>query len=582
MASILETFYILFKSNSDDLKKGQDEAKRSSQDLQDKLDDTTEHGNALATSLIDKFKEVGIAVAAAFGAERVGEFILKTAEANAQLGLTAERLGIAVEDIYAWGQAVEVTGGNVNDFIGTLDGLNRGVADIATKGTSRLKPFFDELKVRVTDGPKQVRPLVDILGDLADKLSGKSAQERAGIAERLQIDQGTLLMLAQGRRAVEDLVREQKELGTVTKEDTEIAHRYARSVEEVEDRFRLLATRIGSSFLPIVTQVFDWFGRAIDFLNKHRAIVEGFFIGVGAVIGIAFLPEILAATAGVLAFVFTTLAIPLAIAAVGVAFGLLYDDIQNFLAGNNSVIGELSKKWPELGETIKHMAKQSSEAWDTFVDGLVASKDLITSILNLTQTAFNNHADTVQKRQQALYEQNRKNWPEMSKNVDAFNDAMDRLGKKVESMLGGVVGWFLETFGMIPKALHKYAQEIDAQNIAMGGKPTFIHAIGDRGAVALKPNFLTPKAPQAVMPTFEVEGLKSARKMIAGADTSPLNSAAISSQQTQKTQNINVGPITVNVDAHGSDAKEISSHVEHHLKTALRQAVDQHDDGVQN
>lgn len=592
MSSILETFYILFDSNAQQVKQGAKEAGAATKTLESEIAGADAAVIAAGEHIARVFENVAIRIASVFAIERVLGFIGSVSNLNAELLVTATRLGLNVSDLDAWGQAAERAGGTREGFAQTLDFLNRGIADIATKGTSRLKPFFDELKIKVTDAPHHVRPLLDILGDLSDKLSGLDAQQRAGIAEKLGIDEGTVLLLAQGRRGVEDLVERQRELGVVTQEDAEKAHAYKIALEDLEQQFRHGATELGSSLLPALADFFRAVQTTFNYLAQHTRLVEGFFIGVAGVVTAVYFPAMVEAIAVTWGFLAPILAVVAPILAVGVALALVTDDVKNFLEGNKSVIGELSKSWPELGETVHKAASSAGRAWDGFVNDLRASKDLIASILNLVNTAYSNSANSQQTSLNKMIADNDKAWPKMAAGVKSFNGDLDALGRAFAHLITGPIGWFLETLGLIPKAFEHYAEQINKVTVSLGGQPA---ALSFAGASAAAVNDQDPttsilrrwavQGPQAgfTLPpdTDAAQAVGQAQAAFKTVDLTPLSSiggtSILNSHAGDRTLTINA-PVTLN--APGADAPALAEEFGKHLDAQIRQAVDHFDNGV--
>lgn len=560
MSGVLDTFYILFKSNAAEAEKGAKQATEAGKELEHGLGRMDAVAVQAGEHIIETFKEVGATLLGVFAAERLFEFTKEVVELNAQLGITAERLGIDVEELYAWQQATERAGGSADGFNSTLDYLNRGMADIATKGTSRLKPFFDELKISVTDAAHKVRPLTTILGELADKFSKMDAQQRAGIGEKLGIDQGTLLLLAQGRRAVEDIVNQEKALGAVTKEDTEIAHAFHIQMHDLGDAFHAVATAVASTILPGLSKVVGYITEFVQFLSTHKGLVEGFFVGVGTVIATTLLPAVIKAVVWVGALAVEFLAVPLAIAAVIAAFAFLYDDIQNFLAGNNSIIGELSKKWPIIGETVREVAKDIGAAFEWAKGFFGNFIQFIASGVNLLYTLFQKFGEGVRDRFTGVSEGLAKAFPFWAK-------VFKEIGGLIEwliGLVGKLVGWFAKfsigTIAALPKALGNWAKDLDKGAVALGGTTPGQKVAAASGAIA---------------------GVVAARDKIAAANASPLNAERPAAGAVVNKHITVNAPVTVNAKTDAS-ADDIAGAVHGHIGDQVRQAVGHFDDGVKS
>jgi hypothetical protein len=113
-------------------------------------------------------------------------------------------------------------------------------------------------------------------------------------------------------------------------------------------------------------------------LTEHKTLIEGFFIGIAAAVTTYYGPAMAATAIETLIAISPLLLIIGTMFLLAAAFALVYDDVVNFLEGNNSVIGELSKRWPLIGETVKAVARVIGEAinnpkklWHDFVNGLV-------------------------------------------------------------------------------------------------------------------------------------------------------------------------------------------------------------------
>lgn len=555
MASLLETFFILFDSNADKVKKGADDAKRSTNDLDDSLTQSDRNAQALGDSITSAFKAAALGFAAAFGGNEIKDLVLGQAELNEQLGVTSKRLGIQVEDLDAWGQAAQRSGGSAEGLYQTLDFLNKGMADIATKGTSRLKPFFDELKIKVTDGPKQVRPLLDILGDLSDKLSKMGAQQAAGIGEKLGIDPGVLIMLQSGRRGVEDLVQRQKELGVATEADTEAAHKFEMSLQDLEQQGRHLATGIGSVILPYLERFFDWVGKIVDYLSGHKELVEGFFIGVAGAITAYYLPAVIDGIVATIAFLAPWLLLIGIIAAIGAIVGLVFDDIKNYMEGHKSVIGEIEKRWPKIAEAVREFGHVVGEVFAYITDLAEAFGGLAAAVFTLVFGVWKIGAHYAAEAFGVFMGVARAgvNW--FLKTFPWVGDAFKGLVEGFQTygkVIGAIWDWIVDRVKNAADIIRGLTKGISAISVALG---------------------ITAAAPSLAHPAT-VAAINTAQVALAG-----VNGTNVPVGHTHKTLSLSTGPITINTQA--TDAPGILHDFSTSLHNEMRQALDHFDDGVQ-
>ena len=362
--SVLDTFYILFKTNKDEVKKGFDEASAAGDKFEEHLSAADRHVAVVGEKIKETFKDIGLAIAGAFAAEKLFEFGRETIETNARLAETQERIGGTVEDLGALQAAVTRFGGSADGVTASIDFLNKGIAGLTVAGgTSRLKPFFDALGISAIGDAGKVKSYLQIYREIAGALAGKTTEERAGIGERFGLDPGLLLVLSKGRQSFDELIAREKELGVTSQEDAEHASEFMHAMADLRQIFFHVATAVTSSLLPALQAIVDGFIWFTRFIREHQQAVQAFFVIVAGALTTVYLPAVIRATIATLAFLAPFILIPALIGAVIAAFALLYDDIQNFLAGNKSVIGELAKKWPEVGQAVRTVAADVSEAF---------------------------------------------------------------------------------------------------------------------------------------------------------------------------------------------------------------------------
>lgn len=581
--AILDTFYTLFKTNSEEIRKGYQDAEKDTNKFLDSVKHADDGVHIAGQKIIETFGEIGAATAAAFAFEHVKQFIESTIELNAHLHETSERIGVDVENLAALQSAATRFGGSAEGVTGTLDFLNRGLADIAVKGTSRLKPFFDELKINVFDSHHRVKGLMEIVSELAHAMEGKTAQEKAGLGERFAFDPGLLLAMADGRRGLEDIIKRQKELGLTTKEDAEAADIFEKKMADLRVQLGHVGNQIVGGLLPILGKVVDTVMGFVGFLEKHKSLVEGFFIGIGGVIATFYTPQIIKAAIATAVLLAKVLLIPALIAAAFAVFAFIYDDIKNFLEGNKSVIGELSKRWPIIGEVVHGVANAVVTAWDWMVDTVKGGAAFISGLGKLIGAALGVIGRDAVSVARAFAQA----FPGVVAVFQAVGDKIGWVLGLVEKLFGwvgrfaaGVGKDFLKSqvdgLKALPGALKaagagftQAANNISPQPAYAGGGAKAVQAI---------------RAAQAAQPAVQaVKAIRAGQQQVAAATATRLSSVtttAITNANRTTTKKIEVktGDITINTQA--KDGTEVVTALGDHLAEHVRKAIAQHDDGV--
>lgn len=570
--SVLEQFFIMFGSNADQVRQGLTQTEAQAAQVQGTLNAADSAGVLLGEHLTAAFKGVAVAAAAFFSLDAIKELVTGTAEVNAQLNVTSKRLGVSVEDLDAWQRATQRAGGSAEGFTATLDFLNRGLAGLNTPGgTSRLKPFLEELHIPL----KSITGPIALLETLADKSKELGAVKFAGIAERFGIDPGTQLLLANGRRELVEMIARQKELGTVTTEQAEAAHKYEQALDDLKTRFHLVSTSIGGDVLPALSALADGVGKFITFLEAHKNVVTGFFIGVAGVVGTVFYPAMAKAVLVTLEFLAEWLLIPALILAVGVAFALAYDDVIAFLDGNKSVIGELSKKWPELGNTVKGVAKGMREDWDSTVDNFRTGRDVIVSGLNLLGTWWDKNSKDSRKSMEEQNAEWARTYPRWTAWVKELNGWLDTLQKTIAKIWHGddPLDPLAKQYGVKVESWSSFferaAKAFNTATVSLGGKPAALI-----GPAPLNPVAVTP------INANVVTQLEHAGLVLHSVDKSPFNSLGAAGAAGQRVVNYKFDVGNITIETPSADPREHARIVKDHLENELRQTIGHFDDGV--
>jgi len=352
MSSVLDVFYFLFKSDSSEVKTGAQDAEKTVKSLNETLSASGQISEKVGHHFKDLIRQAGSALLAFASVGAVIGGIKGASHFADEISLLSKSVNVNIEDLSAWGDAVEASGGTSAGFQATVQSMTAALSDFATKGNSRAAPFFKELGIRMTDAKGKARNFIDLLPEIATKFEKLSKAESLGIGQKMGLDIGTILLLQSGRREVDAMIAQQKELGVVTKQDGDISEKFNLQLVNTEHAFRSLFITGNSTILPIFTDILKSVEKFVLFLRRHKDIVVGAFIAIGV-----------AAAAAALTFA-PFILIGIAIAAVGAAFALLYDDIRGFYKGSESVIGEMIKRWPIVGkilhiieETIKNIVK---------------------------------------------------------------------------------------------------------------------------------------------------------------------------------------------------------------------------------
>lgn len=344
---ILDTFYLLFQSNSKDLVVGAKDAEKATDNLENKLKETEGVSTKLAGSFSGLIGAASGAIGAILSVSAVISGIHAATEYSHAIGQVSDQLGYSTEVLDAWGGAVEKAGGSASYFYSTVKTMDNALKEMAKGGDAEAAKAFKKLGIHIKDNHKKAREFIDLLPEIAKSFEGLSKSKSDELGSKMHLDSGTIMLLQKGGKEVEALIGRQKELGLVTQKDAEIAEKFKAQQNDTTHAFRSLFVSIASDVLPIFEKIYKFFESVAVYMRKNKDLV------IGSVIGISVALLALVDVGKLLNIVFSKwlIIIPI-LAAIGSSIGLIYEDFVVFRKGGESAIGDIVKKFPELKDML--------------------------------------------------------------------------------------------------------------------------------------------------------------------------------------------------------------------------------------
>lgn len=316
-----------------------------------KIKDIETQAAKTSTTVDALTRTLGTFLALIGGTVALRNFVEDTIASNAALDRFSKNLGMSVEDISAWGNAVEGVGGSAKSLHGTLDMLSKAQTEFALTGQSSLIPYFSALGITLGTVGKQARPVDDILLDLADRFSGMDRTSANNMGRMMGLDQDTLNLLLRGRQEVELTIKRQKEYNAVTKAQAEESSKLQRSMADLRQSFAATGRDLLQQAAPAIEKVLGLFRDFSQWVRENKEFVADFLtvmaVGLGA-IALVTLP-----ITGTVA----------AITALGAAIALLWQDYQTWKRGGDSFIDW--GVWKDRIDAVTDSIKKLRSALDT-------------------------------------------------------------------------------------------------------------------------------------------------------------------------------------------------------------------------
>lgn len=357
--SLLDTFSILFETDAekaekdvDKLSKTLDGTERASDGAADGFTEMDMSAQRSAESVGNLSSSLRDLLAAYLSFSAVKAFVFDQAVATDVVGKFSETLGLNIEKVDAWGEAVIRNGGSAESFRGSVESLNDALTDASIDGAGEIAETLARLGISATDSAGRMKSVFNVLPELADSFQRLSKQEAVGFGRKLGLDQGTILLLQQGRVAVEDLVERQRQLGGRTEEGYKASAIFNDTMADTSRVFVGMADTANQVVLPVLTKILVAFQDGAAWMSENSEVTTAFFVSIAAAITAFYLPAMVSAAAATLAATWPILAIGAAVVAASAAIALMYEDVKAYIGGQSSFIGDLAEKYEWFGDII--------------------------------------------------------------------------------------------------------------------------------------------------------------------------------------------------------------------------------------
>ncbi|MDO9799671.1 peptidoglycan-binding protein LysM [Glaesserella parasuis] len=308
------------------LEKNEKQSKKNEKVAKNLLDAILGFGKALGA--------ISTMIMAGVGLDRL---VKQASQANQELDSMAKNIGMSSHSLATWQGAAEAMGGSASGMANTLSSLSGALTRFQVMGDASVIPFFNALGVAPLDAMGNIRKLEDIMLELADKFSKMDRRTALVMAQGLGIDEETFNTLAQGKEAYQEMLDYQSKVYKSNQDDIETSKKLNKSVSMLNQQFDGLKLMIANAAAPALLTISELTTKFFEFLSRNENLVKGVFMGIVGAMTAVLIPTLLSGAKAALAFMAPFLPAILIVTALGVAFGLLYDDYKKWSEGGNSL-----------------------------------------------------------------------------------------------------------------------------------------------------------------------------------------------------------------------------------------------------
>jgi hypothetical protein len=249
--------------------------------------------------------EVGKQIVETF--ERIGEAIAGVAENGDQLLKTGQKTGIAVEELSQLKYAASLADVGFEELQTSLVRLSVNM-EKASHGTGEAAGAFQALGIHVTDAQGHLKPLGDVMKELADKFSGlEDGPAKAALAIAIFGRAGAALipLLDQGGASLQAMTDEANRFGvSISGPAAEASEKFNDNLKRIGDAAYGLWQTFVERLIPVLSDLFDQFANIIGNSPGIKAAIDAIgaaFSGVllvidGVVVGLRTIFDMLSIT----------------------------------------------------------------------------------------------------------------------------------------------------------------------------------------------------------------------------------------------------------------------------------------------
>lgn len=329
--------------------------------------------SGMTSSIVAKLGVLSAGAAAALSIfSRFGEYVAK---ADA-MGKLANALDVDIEKMHAWGEAAARAGGSVEGFQSSLEQMQGQLSRIALTGTSRMKKIFEGAGLDAGELGRQ-RDAFAVMMDLAEKAETMSKAEFFGLGRSLGLDRGTIMLLQQGRIALKDAIRAQKELGVMTKKDADATADWNDRVSDFNQAMMKLASVVIIMILPTATKALALLNKVIAFIARCERPIKI----AAAALTVILAPAIAQVSKELWKLAFNPALLKIAaIAALIAGLALVIDDFWGWTEGKESAIPW--EKWFGPAKDAKAKIEDLGKSFDTLIESAKNAFGVIPQVID--------------------------------------------------------------------------------------------------------------------------------------------------------------------------------------------------------
>lgn len=467
-----------------------------------------------------------------------------------------------IESIDKLGREINITTQDVDAFSGSVAALGgtRSAAQADLSAMAKAFGFAGDSMEKVLQ--------------TADKVQGMSFSEAKKTLGGLGVeDNGTVEMLMKGREELSRMMETQKDYGGITRESIEQSISFNNAMLSLEQSAGLLKNSLMGMLISALAQGLDWLEKIVVFAKENKNFVTGFFIAVAAVVTGKYVHAMKLAQISTWTAMLPVMAVVAGILLLAAVFALVYDDIMNFIDGNDSMIGRILDSYPGLKAVILTVWEAFVVLFDFIMSVIGVVADIVVAAYNTMNTALNEFIDWLTASIQGVMA-----WgAEFEAVFDTVSDAVVGIFTWLWEQIEEILGWISKGMDLV-----KEGWSTVKGWVGMGDSAEIEQNVNRTVTTKGKLEYSIPETP----PLSEEETLKLAGQItghvttLAANPMASLTSGTISNQSAVSNEN-NVSVGEIRIVAKDGDPQTIAADIVEVLRQHIENMGHEYNSGME-
>lgn len=226
-------------------------------------------------------KALGLVGAATAAASGVMAFVGTVAHGMAELHDFAETNALSASSVAAFSKVAKALDVDMETLKGSLQGLN-GIIGEASLGVGRGAMIFEKLGLQAKDSSGKVKSVDDMLAEVSDRIKDMPRPEQLAFLQKLRIDPRMVKVLEKGGDALRKMREEAEGYSPFTDEDYAKADKIDKLFGRVAASMGMLSKILAVKLFPAVEKILNTF---LEWFAAQRKATDGVFVKAFKLLG---------------------------------------------------------------------------------------------------------------------------------------------------------------------------------------------------------------------------------------------------------------------------------------------------------